>query len=629
MLQINCTFEPGFEELYKKYARRAIRGEILSIEGISRDKLDIGIMSKLYFTRNIADISIDYNANANEAISPNGYLPEISKGLIKLDGYNLLWKYAAERFGSVYADELISSIWDGAVYFHDCAGHGVNIPYCFAYSTQMLMIEGRPYGQLNSLPPKRTDSFISNVIELTLDMSQDFAGAIAPADLIVNYCYYLKKEQKSDKEIVNDFQKFVHVVNNKFRMNQSPFVNLSIFDRPNLERVFKDYRYPDGSAVDVNLVLRVQELFARFIAKGDPKTGLPYRFPIVTWCLYLDSNREIVDKESLALLCELNKEKGVFNIYLSQGEKIASCCRLLNDPERMRQFKSDTFGNGGLNLGSSRVVTLNLPHCALMADGNQDRFFYWLDKYLKVARDLLLVHREEILFRRIKGGFLKFFEPLKWFNLNMFFNTLGIIGVYETCYFMDLDIKSREGQEFVFKVLKHIENKAVEFSKETGWAFNVEEIPGESAAVTLAQKGKILFGEKQVFELYSNQYLPLIADVDPIERIELTGKFMDILSGGGILHLNVKDPIPTARQMEMLVKNCARAGVSHMAINYGYGICEDGHVSIVGNAEECPVCRKKIVNWATRIVGYLTLVSSWNPVRREFEFKRRTFKKVA
>ncbi len=618
---LNLTLEPEFDEVYERTLKE--NPELMDIEGISPVKIDVGQMSHNYFTRNLSDISVDENANANEDMSPNNYQAEVTKGILKLEGYYLLWRYAKKRFGLQYANKLIRSIWKGDIYFHDASGQGVQVPYCFAYSTTNIMLDGRPYGQLHSLPPKRADSFIAQVIETTMDLSQEFVGAISPSDLIVNYSYFAKKDGLTDEQVLNDFQKFVHVMNNKFRVSgQSPFTNISLFDRPNLKKVFADTVFPDGSSPDFDYVMHLQKIFGNWFCKGDPSTGLPYRFPVVTLNISVDENRNILDPEFLEWASEVNIEKGVFNIYVNEGNKIATCCRLSNQFEQVR---ADSFGNGGLNVGSCRVITLNLPRLALESE-DEEQFFSLLEQRLKQARDLLLVHREEILQRRVEAGFLKFFNPLNWFNLNMLFSTFGIIGVYEMCYYMDLPMETEDGQHFAEKVLKFIENYAKEASKEFGYNFNVEEVPGESAAPNLAKKDEVLFGNE--FSMYSNQYLPLVADFNTIDRVKLTGRFMKYLSGGGILHLNVAEKIDEPSKMKRLIELATEEGVEHFAINYGFGVCVKGHTTICGNAKECPACGEPIEDHLTRVIGYFTKTSSWNEVRREYDYPNRKFKNL-
>lgn len=621
-MRANITFEPAFDELYESFLGRDNGRELLTFCGVAPHQIDVGAMSHKYFTDKVQDMSVDANANANGVKSVNSYQAEIMKGILKLEGFYLLWRYIVKRYGEKRANELLVKIWEGRLYFHDASGANIQIPYCFAYSTTPLMVEGRPYGQLHSLPPKRSDSFIAQVTECTMDMSQDFAGAVAPADLLVNYSYYAKKENLNDKDILNDLQKFVHVMNNGFRVGgQSPFVNISLFDKSNLNKVFGELIYADGSSPDFDYIMKVQKLFGEWFAKGDPATGLPYRFPVVTMNIYKDENGDIVDTDFLEWVSKTNINTGCFNIYVNDGYKVATCCRLVNDRSKA---KVDSFGNGGMNIGSHRVVTINLPAVAYESAGNVDTMMVKLDEMLFACKDLLIVHRDEILRRRVRDGICKFFSPLKWFDIDDLFSTVGLVGIYEMTDIMGFDILSEEGQQFVLKVVEHIERRMQEFSDETGKSFNCEEIPAEQAGVNLCEMDK-LRGFDGGYELYSNQYIPLITEADLLTRIEVTGKFQSLLSGGGILHINVDSKLMSETQMESIIKTAVKNGVQHFAINYGYGVCENGHTSIVGNGTVCPKCNGRITDYLTRVVGYFTKVSTWNKKRRNFEYPNRKF----
>ena len=644
-MRIGLTFSETFDRWYESYNGYKQGRELLKLEGIHPSQLDIGMMSHNYFTDEACNFTVDNNANTNEEHSYNNYYAEITKGLHKLEGYYLLHRYAEKRFGTDHADHLLDNIIMGDVYFHDPTK--IQIPYCYAYSTQFIMLDGRPYGQLQSVPPQRSDSFMSEVIETTMDLSQEFAGAIAMGDLIVGLCYYLEKEgygdcdgmffgftESEEKYITNLFQKFVHVMNNKFRLaGESPFTNISIFDRGKLHTLFDDYCYPDGSKVHFEYVLEVQRIFMKFFSKGDPTTGLPYRFPVVTVNFDKDENNEPVDKEFAMEVAGYNMDLGCFNMYCTDGTKVASCCRLVNDFERM-EAKQDSFGNGGLNIGSHRVVTINLPRVALQAVKGRDvakietTFFYILEHKLDVAKDLLLVHREEILKRRVDRGFLKFFDPnqVGWFDLEGMFSTFGINGVYEMCDILGYDITTDEGREFVAKVLRFIENYAKECFKETGHSFNVEEIPAENTGTKLAAKDRLRYGTN--YDLYSNQFIPLMADVPIMDRLETEGKYMSILSGGAITHINVLSKIYSPEKMYKLMLMAMSLGVEHFAINYGFCECAMGHISIGGNQMDiCPICGEPITDQYTRVVGFFTKVSKWSPTRKA-EFKKRSFKNV-
>lgn len=190
---------------------------------------------------------------------------------------------------------------------------------------------------------------------------------------------------------------------------------------------------------------------------------------------------------------------------------------------------------------------------------------------------------------------------------------------------MGYDILSENGEKFVLEVLQHIEEKAVEFSNRSKCSFNVEEIPGESTCVTMAKADKVVYG--MPYDIYSNQYIPLTADASITKRAILTGKFMKLLSGGGILHQNIKDPL-SEEQMLALIEYHAEVGVNHMAVNFGFGICVNGHSSMVGNEGRCLTCDGEIKDWLTRIIGYFSFVSNWNETRQILDFYKRKFKSV-
>lgn len=636
MLQFSMKFPKGFSNLYNRIASTKKGREFLKIEGIDRDRLDLPSMSKQYFTQDTADMSIDANANANGKYDKNlnNYMSEVVKGQLKLQGYYLLHRELEKEHGLEKADELLIKVINGDLYFHDSTA--IQVHYCYAYSTSRLMIEGRTWGQLKSAPPKRLRSFISQVIETTMDLSQEQAGAAAIGDFLVNVSYYTKKENLSDKEIENEMQNFVHIMNNKFRTSgQSPFTNISIFCRNNIKALFDGYLFPDMSTIDIDEIMRVQEIFMKFFTKGDPITGEPYRFPVVTATFLEDKEKGIKrDEEFFNLIAKYNFEKGLMNIYGAKSVgKIASCCRLVNDLDLLG---GDSFGNGGLNIGSHRVVTLNLPRLALYAKErylSNSQFFKLLNSYLEDARLLLKAHRN-LLHKRANKGFLKFIKPLNYINIDQhLFSTIGINGMYEMMHFLnDGDLKDGKHLKKNIirkekKIIAYINNKTKEWTQEDNLPYNVEQVPAESLAPKNAKKDKIMFGDEiQPFELYSNQFVPLSENYDIFDRIKLEGEFFAELSGGGITHINLNEPLKTKEDMKKLMEFAFNNGNEHFAINYNFNCCKNGHTTIGSNNESiCPICNEVIEKRLTRVIGYFTETTDWNKTRRD-NYNKRVFK---
>ncbi|KKQ50001.1 MAG: Oxygen-sensitive ribonucleoside-triphosphate reductase [candidate division TM6 bacterium GW2011_GWF2_38_10] len=616
VLKNYSQFSQAFKEVYAQ-----THPKILALEGIAEHQLDMSLMSKRYYGENLIDISIDNNANLHEGRSHGNFLSEVAKSNFKILGYHDLHDILMQEYGAGYANEIMRATWEGDLYFHDSTA--VQVPYCWAYSSYFILDRGNFWGQLKSLPPHRARSFIDQVKEVTIELAQQIAGAVAVGDLFVCYSYFIKKDgldiydPKVRKEIENDFQSLVHTLNKKLRpSHQSPFSNVSIFDRPNLEQLFGELVFPDGSSPDYDLILEIQKIFCDWFQQGDPSSGLPYRFPVVTLNLRIDEDRKILDQEALDYYSEINLEKGCFNIYISSGNKIASCCRLINDLELAG---TDSFGNGGVSLGSHRVVTLNLARLGKVAT-SYEHLLELLKVRLDQARDALNAHRK-LISQRSAEGFLPFFK-YDIMSMERLFSTFGVNGIYECLEQLGYSILSEQGKRLAIDLLETIRNYATECSKKYGVPFNVEQVPAESLAVKFAEKDRMLHGMN--YEIYSNQFIPLWVDCDIVDRIQLDGNFSKALTGGGISHLNIGEKLTHKNQMKRLIDYAISSGCDHFAVNYNFCRCQNNHVSVAGPVQTCPICAAPITEHYTRIIGYFTPVSAWNR-GRQVEHGNRIF----
>lgn len=149
----------------------------------------------------------------------------------------------------------------------------------------------------------------------------------------------------------------------------------------------------------------------------------------------------------------------------------------------------------------------------------------------------------------------------------------------------------------------------------------------ENSSIKLAQKDKYLKLQNE-YELYSNQFIPLITQADMLDRIRLQGLFDSQFSGGAIAHINVEDRIEDPNLLFDLVKSAIKKGVVYHAINYMLQKCEDGHMSVGGfKNKTCPICGKPITDNYSRIVGFLVNLKNAHKVRREHDIPNRQFYK--
>lgn len=574
-----------------------------NLEILGLNKLNPFEFEEKYFSNHIKDVSIDPNANVGE-ISPNNFYMEATKPYFKLMTFYKIWKIGKRTF----PDFSIRPLLEGYVYFHDSTkGY---VPYCIGASCLDIIQNGRPYGEPLSLQPKRSDSYVALCTEFLMDMSQEFAGAVAFTDFLIGLAWYTSKENLEDKYVENRIQSFVHVANNKFRVGgDSPFSNISVNSKRVIHEMFDNYIFPDGRVVGdfIDEIMRVQQIFLEFMYKGRPEAhGLPYKFPVVTANFKKENleDKTEVETDWFEFVARLN-HKGCFNINMSP--KFAMCCRL-----NLEMFKFNSFGDGGIKLGSFRVINVNLPRLAIESYGDTRIFFATLKKYLVYAHMLLAIERD-ILKEKINQGFLKFFN-LGWYDLDrMFFGTLSFHGLPDAIeYLIDKDITDPETIELINAVINEFLREA---ETEIDFFINVEQAPSESATNTMA------LINRDYRDFYSNQFVPLEFPISLKERIDIEGKFSDRLTGGSMCFINLDAVMDEEQSLALHKYVYNNSMINQWCPNYGWSVCEKNH-SNIGDHEECPNCGSHKIEHYERVVGYFVNRENVNKAR-EIEMLNR------
>jgi ribonucleoside-triphosphate reductase len=411
---------------------------------------------------------------------------------------------------------------------------------------------------------------------------------------------------------------------------ESPFSNVSIFDRPKLLALLKDmdFYFQDSDETQeyiVEFIIELQKIYMEFFDKGDViNGGKPFRFPVTTINLSKKEGDkvELLDKDFINYISGQDIYR--YNILVSEGTKVASCCRLLSDNELFELGgQMNSFGGAGLSLGSHRVVTINFNRIALEAK-SEAHYYQILEQRIEDSAKILQAHRQ-LIKDTAKDG-LQPFITNGWLNLDRMFSTFGVIGLVEAK--TTLETKFGKLSDDVIGVsLKFLNEKSREITKKTKNVFNIEQIPGETMAVKLCDVDKMLFGDQVKNELYANQFVPLWEDATIWDRMDIDGKYNKLFTGGGIVHFNLGEKT-TTQQNVRLINYAAETGCEHFALNSVYSQCENGHTTF-SNKETCPTCGGQIVERFTRTIGFFSPVSSWNKVRREWEFPRRKFKAVS
>ena len=280
------------------------------------------------------------------------------------------------ELASQYAKDLESHI----IYTHDEASTSVLKQYCMAVSLYPLMLEG--VGNIDGVTPSEPDdlqSFSGQITNLIFLLSSQCKGAVAVGSYFIALNYYIIKEfgedwytkldnvittpecriQRTVKDaIFKAFKQFVWGINQPAgnRSYQSPFTNVSYYDKTYFESLFGEFYYPDGSQPEWRAIDTVQRLFMDWFNKVRLKQVLT--FPVETFAMVHDGT-DIIDKEYKDLCAEMYAKGHSFFTYISDSaDSLASCCRLRN--EVSENTFSPTSGLTGVKTGSCNVISLNM-----------------------------------------------------------------------------------------------------------------------------------------------------------------------------------------------------------------------------------------------------------------------------
>lgn len=297
-------------------------------------------------------------------------------------------------------------------------------------------------------------------------------------------------------------------------------------------------------------------------------------------------------------------------------------CRMINNTELMDMGSSvNSFGGSNISLGSHRVVTINFTRLAYETDNYED-YLSLLDKRVESAAKILKAHK--VLIKKLSALGLEPFVKNGWINIGHMFSTFGVLGIVEAKHIIQQKYGT-EDFDYMGDILVKFNEMCKKYSQENGIIFNVEQIPAESFGVRLADADKLIYGNPYNLDpLYANQFCALWHEATIYERLDIDGKYNQMLSGGGIVHAQIQSTV-TPTQAKNIILHAVECGCEHFALNTVYSQCKDCKTVVKGNINKCPKCGCESFDHYSRVIGFFTKVEDWNPVRRDWEFQRRKF----
>lgn len=317
-------------------------------------------------------------------------------------------------------------------------------------------------------------------------------------------------------------------------------------------------------------------------------------------------------------------------------------------PMGCRSFLSpwkDENGNykfeGRFNQG---VVSINLPQVAIVADGDEDKFWKLLDERLELCKEALMCRHYALL------GTHSDISPIHWqygaiarlakgekIDKLLFdgYSTmsLGYIGIYEMTKMMKgVSHTTSEGHNFAIRVMKHLGETVKKWKEETNIGFALYGTPAESLCYKFARIDKEKFGTiKDVTDkgYYTNSYhVDVREKIDAFEKLEFESEFQKISSGGAISYIEIPNMQKNIEALETAVK-FIYDNIQYAEFNTKSDYCHtcgfDGEITLNKDNEwECPNCGNKEHSKMTvvrRTCGYLG-ENFWNAGKTK-EIKQR------
>ena len=169
-IKMNRDFERTIADLSRSYGEDF---EILN--GFHESQLNFSDFIDGFVDKNVADISIDANANASNK-DVRSLLNEKAKSHDKLFAFNKIFFELKKKYGLRTAKEWLKTEYNGGFYLHD-APSSTFLPYCYAYDLTRLATEGLFFlKNYNNQAPQHLTTFMDDVIEYISYMSNRSSG---------------------------------------------------------------------------------------------------------------------------------------------------------------------------------------------------------------------------------------------------------------------------------------------------------------------------------------------------------------------------------------------------------------------------------------------------------------------
>lgn len=545
------------------------------------------------------------------------------------------------------------------IYCHDEASTPVLKQYCMAVSLYPLMSEG--VGNIDGVTPSAPNdlqSFSGQITNLIFLLSSQCKGAVAISEYFIALNYYVVKEfgekwydylysptttefcgiHRTVKDnILKAFKQFVWGINQPAgnRSYQSPFTNISYYDKTYFDSLFGEFYYPDGSKPEWKAIDTLQRLFMKWFNRIRLKQVLT--FPVETFAMVHDGN-DIVDKEYKDLCAEMYAEGHSFFTYISESaDSLASCCRLRN--ELAENTFNPTSGLTGVMTGSCNVITLNINRiiqdCVKsygLHGGWKENTSFIRDRLVDILQRVYKYHiafktmlydmEDKKMFAASNGGYI---------YVNKLYSTIGINGLNEAARFLGLEVSNNPEYiaflQLILGTIKEENKKHSIHDKKRPFLFNSEVVPAEGLGGKNYEWDKADgYWVPDDENLYNSYFYEAHDNTSVLDKFVLHGnQTYQYTDGGSAAHINLEEHL-SKQQYLKLIDFAISNGTSYFTFNIPNSKCENCGKIVKQPISQCPCCGGTDITQYTRIIGYLRPIKNFG-IERQIEAGKRVYSK--
>ncbi len=532
----------------------------------------------------------------------------------------------------------------------------IDRPYCSGQSVEYVKKFGLDkHSSFAAVKPAaHATSLIDHLHKMTMALRAQFGGAIGWDAVNMYFAPYLVG--MSDSEIYQLAQDLIY----SFNETTGPHGAQPVFSDVNLYWEIPDHFssvpaigprgeytgkvYGDYEKESQAFVWQIFNVYK----KGDAN-GAPFFWPKPNLHISRKFWQTPRHEEFLEHVSEVAAKMGnpYFIFDRNETAKISECCRL--SFELSKDDLQDAKKPWRMRYAACPYLSPNIPRIAYRAKGSDKKFFQYLDENLNLLFKAHLQKREFLrkIFSLGENGPLGMLahvapgEKEPYLRFDKMAYLIALVGVDDAARFHTGKAvhESDESFKFALKIVAHIKKRCQEFGQKHKLKMVSDQAPSESTCYRFArldmeyypkEAEKSVHGNLKTGEIYYTNSSQVAVDVamDPLERIEIEGRFHPMMEGGCMTHIWLGEANPPAASVANLVKKTfENTQNAQVAFSPEFTVCLACGRTSRGLKKACPYCKSRKVDGITRITGYYTFTSGWNKGKRG-ELKDRFRNKI-